>query len=240
MGKVFTGLFAAVVSFLPFISALLFFSGDKYHDTRIGFWNHDPSMFPESVAEKISMGAEVVSINTFQSVAVFALSALAALFIVFLSVKPIERLGKRLNPPITKWISKLIRTNESNEPASSESELIIFVFTLIVYIGIVVSIVFSVLVLWSSNASKNLALRDQAKLLARYECSLNGKETCEKMKLSALRVTKFFLKNREETGFAVECSPSNCILYTNKKKVIGISASAIESRETITPIIEKN
>lgn len=238
MGKIITGVLAATVSFLPFVSALLFFAGDKYHDTRIRFWDHDPSMFPESVADKISLGSQVVSVNVLQSVVIFSLSTLTALAIILFSSKFIEKLGNKVNPLINRWVSTRFSNQDNEKYKPSESEFIVFVLAFIIYIGVIVSIAFTFIIFKVSGISKNLATDEQFKLIKRYECSLKGEEICEKEGLSALRLTTFILKDRVENGFAIECSISNCILFTDAKTVVGVSTNSIQRRETAPPIVK--
>lgn len=247
MNRLTTAIIASAVSLLPFVSSLLFFTGDKYHDIRIRFWNHDPSQFPESVAEKISIGAEVLANNVFKYVATFSLTTLIALVIVLWSIKYIEKIGGKLNPFAERFVSRLIRRpgnrinrkDENSQDKEPSSEIVVFMIILCVYCCVVASIVFSLLVSWASGSSTRSALRNEAMILSQYKCSLKEPDECAAKGLKALRITKYFFKSTEKPieGFSVECSPTFCILFTADKKIIGVGVNEIQRIETIPPKI---
>jgi hypothetical protein len=243
MSKFTSGVIATALSLLPVISSLLFLTGDKYHDIRIQFWNHDPSQFPESAAEKISLGAEVLTYNVFTDVGLFSITMLLALIVLLVLVRCLKKIGHKLNNYMPRFFSFLkgrevhgdIQGNVTLGDKGPDAQIVVFVIMLFIYFGVIASIVFSGFVVWASKASIEVAKKNQMQLLSQYECTIEGTDSCEAKNLTPMRKTRFIFKKPQKAlmGFSVECSPTQCIVFTLEKIVIGISNSELLRTETL-------
>lgn len=239
MSKMLIRLITFMVSFLPFVSALLYFSGDKYHDTRIRFWNHDPSMFPESVADKISLGVQVLTANIIESFDFFAI----ALLIIFILLFPLGWFLRWLDTRLNSVLQRFFKKQKSSEKEVIEGkgnstvmeyQRTIMLLTTMSFGSLIVLAAFSFMVYWAWGASSDLAIAKQEEFVKRYDCSLIGEAECAKQNLLILRPTTLTLKNTNQlTGFEVDCSSMHCILYLGDKKIRRVQTADIASAVSV-------